>query len=103
MSEPLEIAVSALAAGQIRAAEEWWRINRPKVPNAIREDLNRGSSLIAIQPEVGARARNVTLPGVRRLHLARIRYDLYYRLVEAPQQLEILAFWHSSRGSSPPI
>jgi len=69
VSDPLEIAVSRLAAGQIRAAEEWWRINRLKAPNAIREDLDRASALIAIQPEVGARARNVVLSGVRRLHL----------------------------------
>jgi hypothetical protein len=55
VSEPLEIVVSTLAAGQIRAAEEWWRINRPKAPNAIPEDLDRASSLIAIQPELGAR------------------------------------------------
>lgn len=46
---------------------------------------------------------NIALPGVRRLHLARIHYDLYYRLVEAPRRLEILAFWHASRGSHPPI
>jgi plasmid stabilization system protein ParE len=103
VSEPLEITVSLLAAGHIRAAETWWRINRPKAPNAIREDLEGASSLIAAQPEVGARAQNVVLPGVRRLHLARIRYDLYYRLVDAPRRLEILAFWHASRGSSPPI
>lgn len=103
MSEPLEIAVSLLAAGQIRAAEQWWRINRPKAPNAIREDLDRASSLIAIQPEIGARARNVKLLGVRRVHLTRIRYDVYYRVVEERGQLEILAFWHSSRGASPPI
>ena len=81
MSEPLHVEVSALAATQIRAAETWWRLNRPKAPNAIREDLERAVSLIAVQPQVGARARNLTLPGVRRLHLARIHYDLYYRLV----------------------
>lgn len=103
MSEALEIVVSALAAEQIRAAAGWWRLNRPKASDAIREDLERASSLIAIQPELGARARNVGLPGVRRLHLARVRYDLYYRVVEARKQLEILAFWHSSRGSLPPI
>jgi hypothetical protein len=54
----------------------------PKPPNAIREDLDRASSLIAIQPEIGTRARNVKLSGVRRVHLTRIRYDLYYRVVE---------------------
>ena len=103
MTEPLHVEVSALAAAQVRTAEAWWRLNRPKAPNAIREELERASSLIAVQPQVGTRARNVTLLGVRRLHLARIRYDLYYRLAEAPKPLEILAFWHASRGSNPPI
>ena len=103
MNNPLPVEVSALAALQVRAAEMWWRDNRPKAPGAIRTELERAASLIALQPEIGARARNVALPGVRRLHLARIHYDLYYRLVEAPRRLEILAFWHSSRGSEPPI
>ena len=83
MSEPLEVVVSAVAAEQIRVAVEWWRLNRPKAPHAIREDLDRAASLIAIQPDLGARARNVTLTGVRRLHLVRIRYDLYYRVADA--------------------
>ena len=103
MSDALTIVVSALAAQQIRSADEWWRVNRPEAPTALREDLDRASSLIAIQPELGARARNVALPGVRRLHLTRIRHDLYYRIVETPKRLEILALWHSSRGSRPPI
>jgi hypothetical protein len=58
VSGALEIVVSALAAAQIRTASEWWRLNRPKAPDAIREDLERASSLIAIQPDLGARARN---------------------------------------------
>ena len=82
MSAPLQIEVSDLAKGQIRAAEQWWRLNRPKAPNAIREDLDRASSLISVQPNVGARARNVSLAGVRRLHLARVRYYVYYRAGE---------------------
>ena len=103
MSEPLHIEISALAAVQVRTAETGWGLNRPKAPGAIRVELERGSSLIALQPQIGARATNIALPGVRRLHLARIHYDLYYRLVEAPRRLEILAFWHASRGSHPPI
>ena len=103
MSDPLPVEVSALAASQIRAAETWWRANRLKAPNAIREELERGSGLVAAQPGLGTRARNLTLPDVRRLHLARIRYYLYYRVSQAPSQLEILALWHESRGGSPPI
>ncbi len=103
MSEPLHVEVSAFASGQVRETEAWWRANRTKAPNAIREELERASGLIAAQPHVGTRARNPTLTGVRRLHLARIRYDIYYRVTDMPAQLEILAFWHTSRGRKPPI
>lgn len=103
MSEPLHVEVSEFAAEQIRKAEAWWRLNRTKAPNAIREELERISGLLAVQPDIGTRARNVTLVGVRRLHLARVRYDIYYRVTEEPKQLEIVAFWHPSRGRTPPI
>jgi len=100
---PLDIDLSDLARAQIRAAEQWWRLNRPKAPNAIREELERASSIISLQPEAGARARNLSLPGVRRLHLARIRYYIYYWLLTDPDRIEILAFWHESRGSAPKL
>jgi len=103
VSEPLHVDVSALAASQVHAAETWWQANRPKAPGAIRAEIERASSLLAIQPQIGTRARNVTLPGVRRLHLGRVHYDLYYRLVDTPRRLEILAFWHARRGSQPPL
>jgi hypothetical protein len=57
VSEPLPIEVSALAAGQVRAAETWWKHNWPKAPGAIRSELERASSLIALQPGIGTRAR----------------------------------------------
>jgi hypothetical protein len=100
---PLPVEVSDEAAGQIRVAEAWWRANRPKAPNAIREELERASALITVQPDIGARAREITLEGVRRIHLRRIRYYLYYRITETPKQIEVLGFWHSSRGDEPPI
>ena len=43
MSRPLHVDVSDLAKAQILAAEEWWRVNRAKAPNAVREDLERAS------------------------------------------------------------
>lgn len=103
MSRPVPIEVTDLAKAQIRAAEEWWRLNRPKAPDAIREDLERASALIAIQPEIGARATNVSLNGVRRLHLERVRYYVYYRVAADPGRVEILAFWHTSRGRTPSL
>ena len=103
MSRPLDIEISDLAKAQIRTAEDWWRLNRPKAPNAIREELERAASIISLQPEVGTRALNVSLSGVRRLHLARVRYYVYYWLLTDPERIEILAFWHESRGSGPPL
>jgi plasmid stabilization system protein ParE len=103
VSQPLHIEVSDRANAQIDAAERWWRLNRPRAPNAIREELERASLLIAAQSNIGAKARNVTLPGVRRLRLARVRYYVYYRLLSDPARIEILAFWHESRGAQPPL
>jgi plasmid stabilization system protein ParE len=103
VSGPLQIEITELAKTQIGAAEDWWRLNRPKASNAIREELERASVLLSLQPDSGARARNVSLTGVRRLHLARVRYYLYYWVRTEPDRIEILAFWHESRGTVPPM
>ena len=104
MPRPLHIEVRELADRQIREADAWWRKNREKAPNAIREELERVGALVASHPHLGARATNVTLQGVRRFHIERIHYDLYYRTVGSPPEaVEIVAFWGSRRGSGPPI
>lgn len=101
MSRRLFVDISDTAKSQVLAAEEWWRRNRPKAPNAIREELERAASLISMQPDLGARARNVALEGVRRLHLARVRHYVYYHVVPDPDRVEILGFWHDSREGEP--
>jgi plasmid stabilization system protein ParE len=103
VSGPLSIEVSELADQQIREADRWWRENRLKAPNAIREELERIGALIAFRPHLGTRAVNVRLPGVRRIHIERIHCDLYYRVVGDRESIEIVAFWGSRRGTGPPI
>ena len=103
MTDPLRIQVSVLADRQIQKAERWWRQNRLKAPNAIREELERIGRTVAVTPHLGARALNVRLPGVRRIHIERIHYDVYYRVVGSPPSIEIVAFWGSRRGAGPPI
>jgi hypothetical protein len=56
VSRPLFVDISDTAKSQVLAAEEWWRLNRPKAPNAIREELERAASLISVQPDLSARA-----------------------------------------------
>jgi plasmid stabilization system protein ParE len=85
----------------MREARRWWVENRPKAPHAFLEELRRGFELITGQPLVGSRATNVRVAGVRRIHLSRVRYHLYYRA--SGDSVEVLALWHSSRGSPPPL
>ena len=97
----LRLEVTALAERQIRVASRWWNENRRAASNLLREELARGFELITTHPEAGPRTRDVTLPEVRRLHLYRIRYYLYYRA--NTESVKILAFWHTSRGQAPEL
>ena len=36
-----------------------------------------------------------------RVHLSGVHYHLYYRVL--PEAIEVLAFWHTSRGSVPSV
>ncbi|MEK6373434.1 MAG: type II toxin-antitoxin system RelE/ParE family toxin [Acidobacteriota bacterium] len=103
MSEPLPVQATALAAQHIRKAEDWWRVNRTAAPNAVRLELQRAFVLIASQPRIGSRATNVSLPGVRRIYLPKIKYHLYYHVIASPERVEVVALWHARRGKGPPI
>ncbi len=85
----------------MREARQWWLENRHRAPNAFVEELRRGFQLITGHPLLGARATNVKLAGVRRIHLSRVRYHIYYRVTD--DSVEVIALWYSSRGSPPPL
>ena len=95
----LPIKVTRIADAHIQKAAKWWLANREKAPEAFKEELQRGFALISHQPEVGAKATNVKLQNVRRIHLSRVRYFLYYRVQAG--SVEVLALWHSSRLKGP--
>jgi plasmid stabilization system protein ParE len=78
-------------------------VNRPKAPGVFREEIERALELVSTQPQIGAKAGNIKLAGVRRIHLSRIHYHLYYRIRESPKAVEVLALWHTSRGSGPEV
>jgi plasmid stabilization system protein ParE len=71
------------------------------VPEAFLEELERAFELIAMQPRLGVLAGSSSLSQVRRVHLARIRYHLYYRVMSGA--IEVLAFWHTSRSGPPRV
>jgi plasmid stabilization system protein ParE len=103
VSGPFRILIVSSAARAIVEAADWWVANRPKAPGAFAEELDRALQLLSSQPLVGAEARNVKLTSVRRIHLPRVHYHLYYRMVATPPTVEVLALWHTSRGTTPDL
>lgn len=96
MSLPVRFTYSARRA--IEEALDWWARNRDKAPHALAEDLEQALALISSYPQIGTGAKNASVSGVRRLHLSRVRYYLYYRVTGGSvPNIEVLAFWHASR------
>lgn len=103
MSGPYRIVVVKSAEQGIINASDWWGANRPNAPGALVEELDRAFQLLSSQPLIGAQARNVKLTGVRCIHLSRVHYHLYYRASAEPPTVEVLALWHTSRGTYPDL
>lgn len=97
----LELRISRRAARDIERIVEWWSLNRPAAPNAVGHDLEVVLDVLLDQPETGSVVQEASSAGVRRFHLDRIRYWVYYRV--RMNRLEVLALWHSSRGSGPVV
>lgn len=92
----LRVKISARAANQVRTAVEWWVANRPSAPDAVGADIGEAIALLSEQPNIGAKYEGSRTAGVRRLFLSRLGYFIYYK-VEG-DSLQVLAFWHASRG-----
>jgi plasmid stabilization system protein ParE len=101
LSERFSVAFTPRASREVEEAKRWWRANRTKAPNALEEELRTTLELIATTPAIGAVARNLTLPGVRRIFLNRVNYFLYYRPKAESRMVEVVALWHARRGGGP--
>lgn len=101
MTPETSLRVTRRARGHIRRAADWWEQNRPLAPGAVHEELEQAFLLLRSQPGIGAIATNAKARGVRRLHLGRIHYFVYYRLQGST--VEVLALWHTSRGRDPAL
>ncbi len=97
----LELHVSRRAAVEIERVVKWWAENRPAAPGAVRKDLKAALDILLEQPDIGSRIEEASSPDVRRFHVDRIRYWVYYRVRD--NRLEVVSVWHSSRGSGPAI
>jgi len=97
----VRIRVTRRADAHIERAAVWWEQNRPSAPRALEDELTEAFSLLSSQPGIGAPALNAKTKDVRRVHLARVHYYLYYRVRGG--EVQILALWHTSRGAGPQL
>lgn len=100
---PFRLEVGRRAERQIREASDWWYENRPAAPDLFKTELRRAFDLLTSRPLLGAPSSGLRTKDVRRVILGRVRYHLYYRVVEERETVEVLALWHASRGSPPPL
>ncbi len=63
--------------------------------------MRAGASDSLAPGSCGDRADRRRGRGVRRFHIERIHYDVYYRLAGSPEYVEIVALWGSRRGGLP--
>ena len=96
------IELTAQAGQQLAQAREWWRANRDKAPHAFDDDVSALFSLLEGRPELVGRALEQE-PAVRRVHLRRIRYYAYFRVVDEGERVQIVALWHTSRDGAPTL
>jgi plasmid stabilization system protein ParE len=97
----LNVRTTPEADDHVRAIDEWWRRNRTAAPSLFLDDLAAAFTLIASAPNVGHPYRRSPVGGTRRILLARSRYHVYYAPLD--DALVVLAVWHASRGSGPPL
>ena len=97
----LTVRIKPRAQREIERAAEWWAENRLAAPGAIREDLELALALLMLEPGVGTQVETPRVEVVRRLHLPRVRYFIYCRVRR--NDLEVIAFWHASRGEGPAL
>jgi plasmid stabilization system protein ParE len=79
----------------------WWLVNRQSAPGLLTTELDETLMRILSSPTIGEIVRSTRLSSVRRRLMRRTRYYVYYRMLD--DDIEVVAFWHASRGTPPPI
>lgn len=81
---------------------DWWDANRPKAPGLFDHEMAKALEFLSRAPHSGVSLRG-RRRGLRRIVLHKTRYYVYYRIDEADREVEVMAVWHTSKGSGPPI
>ena len=95
------VVVAPRARGQIKAIDDWWRVNRETSPEVFVAELEHAVSRLRIVPSIGH--PHPSRPGVRKLLLPRSQYHVYYEIHSDAEEVQVLAVWYTGRGSEPEL
>jgi hypothetical protein len=74
--------------------------NRDKAPHAFDDDFEELIAGLEERPDLIGRPVKQG-EEVRRVYLARIRYHVYFEIIDDGSIVNVLALWHGSRGFDP--
>lgn len=94
------VRIGRSAARQIARARDWWLENRDKAPSAFDDELDELIERLSDRPELIGRPL-AQQRDVRRVYLRRVRYYVYFRVLEGGASVDIAAVWHASRRNGP--
>src|SRR5438132_10863716 len=97
----MRIRIFSRARRDITAAAAWWKANRPAAPELFEKELSTALHQLEEVPLSGPAARDARLGEFRRLSMNQTRYQLYYRINQRKDQVEVLRLWHMSRRGLP--
>jgi plasmid stabilization system protein ParE len=87
----MKLVVAPEAAAQVLVRKRWWRANRAKAPERFDEELAAALAAIAERPESFPVFSARDGKTVRRCLLAKTRCHLYFEVLEATNEVWILA------------
>jgi plasmid stabilization system protein ParE len=76
-------------------------VNRTKAPSLFADELGAAFALIEELPYAGEAVPHPRIPGLRRLLLGSTQYYVYYSVADDEPVVDVLALWHTSRGTLP--
>jgi plasmid stabilization system protein ParE len=95
------VRISPRARRHIASALEWWSTNRPHAPTMLQHELANALELLGSHDRIGEQQPSTRIRELRRLALGQSGFSIYYSVER--DGIRVLALWHQSRGSQPPL
>jgi plasmid stabilization system protein ParE len=103
MTGSYSVIVAPLARTHARRIDEWWRENRPNVPDLFARELDAAFIRIASVPMAVVVFREIMGRRIHRLLMPRTSYHVFFEVHQHEKRVHVLAIWHSARGRAPRI